>query len=59
MNTGSQRVAKGVQLAELADENARVALERDAPVAAQKRLRRIAALEQLREALDVPGSGLI
>ncbi len=41
------------RLAQLADENARVALERDATAAAQKRMRRIEALEQLREALNL------
>jgi excinuclease ABC subunit C len=41
------------RLAELAGENARVALERDATVAAQKRLQRIEALEQLRETLNL------
>jgi excinuclease ABC subunit C len=41
------------RLAELAHENARVAIERDATAAAQKRLRRIEALEQLREALNL------
>jgi excinuclease ABC subunit C len=41
------------RLAELADENARVALERDATATAQKRLRRIEAREQLREVLNL------
>lgn len=41
------------RLAELADENARVALERDATAAAYRRRRRIEALEQLREALNL------
>ncbi len=41
------------RLAELAAENARVALEQDATAAAQKRQRRIEALENLREALNL------
>ncbi|MBM3676482.1 MAG: excinuclease ABC subunit UvrC [Actinobacteria bacterium] len=41
------------RLADLAAENARVALERDATVAEQKRLRRIEALESLRETLNL------
>ncbi len=41
------------RLAELADENARIALERDATAAAYRRRRRIEALEQLREALNL------
>ncbi len=41
------------RLAELASENARVALESDAAQVEQKRLRRIEALEELREALNL------
>ncbi len=41
------------RLAELAGENAKVALERDATVAQQKRQRRIEALESLRETLNL------
>jgi excinuclease ABC subunit C len=41
------------RLALLADENARVALEQDATAAAQKRQRRVEALENLREALNL------
>jgi excinuclease ABC subunit C len=41
------------RLAELAAENARVALDRDATAAEQKRLRRIEALESLRETLNL------
>ena len=42
-----------LRLAELADENARLALESEATQAEQKRLRRIEALEQLREVLNL------
>ncbi len=41
------------RLQELASENARVALASDAAVSEQKRLRRIEALEELREALNL------
>jgi excinuclease ABC subunit C len=41
------------RLAELAAENARVALEHEASAAEQKRARRVTALEQLREALNL------
>ena len=41
------------RLAELADENARLALEHDASRAEQQRQRRIEALEQLRESLNL------
>jgi excinuclease ABC subunit C len=41
------------RLAELAAENARVALEHEATTAEQGRLRRVQALEQLREALNL------
>ncbi len=41
------------RLAELADENARLALEHEATAAEQKRLRRIEALESLRESLNL------
>jgi excinuclease ABC subunit C len=41
------------RLAELASENARVALASDAAVTEQKRLRRVEALEELREALNL------
>ena len=41
------------RLAELAAENARVALEHEATAAEQKRARRVEALEQLREALNL------
>ena len=41
------------RLADLADQNARLALARDATAAAQRRLRRIEALEQLREGLNL------
>ena len=41
------------RLAELAEENARLALEHDASAAEQQRQRRIEALEQLRESLNL------
>jgi excinuclease ABC subunit C len=41
------------RLAELAAENARVALASDAAVSEQRRLRRVEALEELREALNL------
>ena len=41
------------RLAELAGQNARVALESESLVTEQKRLRRVAALEELREALNL------
>jgi excinuclease ABC subunit C len=41
------------RLQELADQNARLALESDALQAEQKRLRRVEALEELREALNL------
>ena len=41
------------RLAELAEQNARVALESEGVVAEQKRLRRVEALEELREALNL------
>ncbi len=41
------------RLAELADENARLALAHEATAAEQKRLRRIEALESLRESLNL------
>jgi excinuclease ABC subunit C len=41
------------RLAELADENARLALEHDTSAAEQRRQRRIEALEQLRESLNL------
>jgi excinuclease ABC subunit C len=41
------------RLAELADENARLALEHDASASEQRRQRRIEALEQLRESLNL------
>ncbi|HEX4930496.1 MAG TPA: excinuclease ABC subunit UvrC, partial [Gaiellaceae bacterium] len=41
------------RLAELAAQNARVALESEAVVSEQKRARRVAALEELREALNL------
>ncbi len=41
------------RLARLADENARLALEHEATAAEQKRLRRIQALESLRESLNL------
>ncbi|MGL6279403.1 MAG: excinuclease ABC subunit UvrC, partial [Gaiella sp.] len=41
------------RLAELADENARIALERDATAAEHRRRRRVEALEHLREALNL------
>jgi excinuclease ABC subunit C len=41
------------RLAELAGQNARVALESETLVSEQKRLRRVAALEELREALNL------
>ncbi|HEX5584919.1 excinuclease ABC subunit UvrC [Gaiella sp.] len=42
-----------LRLAELAAENARLALEHDASAAEQKRRRRVEALEQLRESLNL------
>ena len=41
------------RLAELAAQNARVALDSEAVVSEQKRIRRVAALEELREALNL------
>ena len=41
------------RLAELAGQNARIALESETLVTEQKRLRRVAALEELREALNL------
>ncbi len=41
------------RLAELAEENARLALEHDASAAEQQRLRRVEALEELRESLNL------
>ena len=41
------------RLAELAEENARLALEHDASAAEQQRRRRVEALEQLRESLNL------
>ncbi len=41
------------RLAELAAQNAKLALDSDTLVSAQKRLRRVAALEELREALNL------
>jgi excinuclease ABC subunit C len=41
------------RLAELAEQNARIALESDAVQSEQKRLRRVEALEELREALNL------
>ena len=41
------------RLAELAEENARLALEHDASVTEQKRRRRVEALEELRESLNL------
>ena len=41
------------RLADLAEENARLALEHDASVTEQKRQRRVEALEQLRECLNL------
>src|SRR6187399_3457924 len=41
------------RLADLAEENARLALEHDASVTEQKRQRRVEALEQLRESLNL------
>ncbi len=41
------------RLAELAEENARLALEQDASVTEQKRRRRVEALEELRESLNL------
>src|SRR5918995_1569626 len=41
------------RLAELAGQNARVALDSEAVVSEQKRIRRVAALEELREALNL------
>src|SRR5439155_17852387 len=43
------------RLQELATENARVALESDALQAERRRLRRVEALEELREALNLEG----
>jgi len=41
------------RLAELAGQNARIALDSEAVVSEQKRIRRVAALEELREALNL------
>src|SRR5262249_5829309 len=41
------------RLAELAEQNARIALESDAVQSEQRRLRRVEALEELREALNL------
>ena len=41
------------RLAELAAQNARIALDSEAVVSEQKRIRRVAALEELREALNL------
>ena len=42
-----------MHLAELAEQNARIALESDAAQSEQRRARRVAALEELREALNL------
>src|SRR5204862_358452 len=48
-----KEAASGERLQELADQNARLALESDAFAAETKRLRRVEALEELREALNL------
>ncbi len=47
------RRGEKLRLAQLAEENARLALEHDASAAEQKRQRRVEALEQLRESLNL------